>query len=125
MEKLTWNERLCRAMKEAGFTQGRLARTIGSQQSRVGHYCHGRREPDFATLCKIASILDISIDWLLFGTTRLQPNRSQQLSALHARLPPNAQAELERIARAFDLAYCQATPAKNLSRRAREETRAA
>jgi transcriptional regulator with XRE-family HTH domain len=110
---MNWSDRLRQAMTEAGFTQERLARTIGSQQSRIGHYCHGRREPDFATLCKIVSTLGITTDWLLFGDPGSKPSASSRIAALHASLSPSARTELEAVAHVFEVAYGRAVPPNN------------
>ena len=111
MSTAKWNDRLKEAMTAAGFTQDRLALTIGSGQSRIGNYCRGEREPDFTTLAKLISVLGISADWLLFGSKNSSSivktnNISQKLAKLHAALPKKAQLELEAAAKAFELAYC-------------------
>lgn len=59
------SNRLKRIRTERGLTQSQLARILGISPSAVGMYEQGRREPDGATLARIASVLHCSTDELL------------------------------------------------------------
>ena len=47
------------------LSQGEVAQRLNMAQATYSHYERGRREPDFATLKKIANFFNVSIDYLL------------------------------------------------------------
>ena len=47
------------------LSQGEVARRLNIVQTTYSHYERGQREPDFATLKKIANFFNVSIDYLL------------------------------------------------------------
>lgn len=51
--------------KQLGISNAEAARRSGLEEGRYGHYIAGRREPDLATLCRIAKALGTSPNWLL------------------------------------------------------------
>jgi transcriptional regulator with XRE-family HTH domain len=54
--------------EELGISNAEAARRVGLSERRYGNYISGRREPDLATLVKIATVLETSPDRLLsFG----------------------------------------------------------
>ena len=58
-------ERLRRARKERGLSQGRLAQRLGIQPAAVSHFETGHRKPSFDTLRRLADALDVTTDYLL------------------------------------------------------------
>jgi transcriptional regulator with XRE-family HTH domain len=48
-----------------GISNAEAARVVGLDERRYAHYASGRREPDLATLVKIAKALTITPNWLL------------------------------------------------------------
>lgn len=52
-------------MAETGVTQQELADGIGITAPAVNHYVNGRREPDIATLIKLADYFGVSVDYLI------------------------------------------------------------
>jgi len=58
-------ERLQERAKQLGISNAEAARRIGLDERRYAHYASGRREPDLATLVKIAIALGTSPNWLL------------------------------------------------------------
>ncbi len=57
--------RLKQIMTETGVTQRQVAEAIGVTEPALNHYINGRREPDIATLVKLADYFDVSIDYLV------------------------------------------------------------
>lgn len=51
--------------KEAGLSQLQLAEHLNVDRSTIAKYESGEREPDLATLCKMADILQLTVDELL------------------------------------------------------------
>lgn len=56
---------LRRLRKEQKMNQKQLAALVGVSASAIGMYEQGRREPDHATLQKLAEVLHVSVDYLL------------------------------------------------------------
>ena len=80
-----------RARAEAlGLAGAEVARRAGLTERRYGNYVTGRREPDLATLQRIALVLDVSIDDLLSASARSgvpdESNLRHRLSAAAAAL---------------------------------------
>lgn len=65
-------KRLSELRKEKGMTQEELAKALNITRSALSLYEIGKRDPDSATLKKIADFFGVSIDYLL-GRTDL-PN---------------------------------------------------
>ena len=69
-------ERLKERAKQLGLPDAEIARRVGLEERRYGHYVRGAREPDFATLLRICAVLDVTPNDLLLAsrTTKLQPS---------------------------------------------------
>lgn len=52
-----------------GISNAEAARRCGLDERRYGHYVSGRREPDLATLVRIATTLGTTPNWLLGVST--------------------------------------------------------
>ena len=64
--------RMIREMKR--LTQADVAKLIGTTNSLIANYESGRREPTIKNLIKLATVLNISLDWLLdIPTPHYQP----------------------------------------------------
>lgn len=78
-----FSQNLSARLAELEISQAELARRLGLDPRRVGHYITGIREPDIATLAKIAKALEISADSLVgllpqdTNSGELQRTRSQ------------------------------------------------
>ena len=57
-------ERLKKIRKDRGFTQISLADTLGVSKGSVAMWETGKRNPEFETLDKLLSLLDVSYDYL-------------------------------------------------------------
>ena len=57
--------RLRQRAEELGISNAEAARRVGLSERRYAHYVSGKREPDLATLVRIAEILGTSPSWLL------------------------------------------------------------
>lgn len=61
----TLSQRLRERAKQLGISNAEAARRIGLDERRYAHYASGRREPDLATLVRIAKVLGTTPNWLL------------------------------------------------------------
>lgn len=75
--------------KGKGWTQQQLARALSISPSTIGMYEQGRREPDNATLLKIATLFNVSTDYLLGKQNDTQPAIISKQST-DPTLPPGA-----------------------------------
>ena len=65
---IEFSQNLKEARKTAGYTQEQMAKKLGISFRTYQNYelvTNNNREPDLATLCKIAKTLDVSVDYLL------------------------------------------------------------
>ena len=69
MYKETFPERLKKARKNTGFTQGETAQEIGIPRSTLANYEAGRTEPDIETLCKLIDFYGVCANAIL-GTQK-------------------------------------------------------
>jgi transcriptional regulator with XRE-family HTH domain len=57
--------RLKERAQQLGISNAEAARRCGLDERRYAHYASGRREPDLATVVKIATTLGTTPNWLL------------------------------------------------------------
>ena len=69
-----FNVKLRRLRKKSKQTQAQLAKKLSVSPSTIGMYEQGRREPDSATLLKIANLFKVSVDFFWS-----QKNRKEEL----------------------------------------------
>ena len=62
---MDFGKQLRSLIEERGMTQKELAKELNIAPSTMGGYTQGIREPDYATLKKIASFFKVSTDYLL------------------------------------------------------------
>lgn len=60
-----FSERVKELRIERGLTQAQLASKLGFNRGTVGDWETRGKEPSFITLCDIASLFDVTIDYLL------------------------------------------------------------
>ncbi len=60
----TFAKRLRARRLELGLTQQRVADASGVNRTTITYYEDGKRDPNLATLIRMARILEVSIDWL-------------------------------------------------------------
>jgi len=78
MEAFTHVEdRLLSRMKELGLKQLDICQKTGLSTTAVSNYCTGKRLPDTLSLYKIASVLDVSMEWILTGGNETNEELSQ------------------------------------------------
>jgi transcriptional regulator with XRE-family HTH domain len=65
----TLANRLQERARHLGISNAEAARRTGLEERRYAHYASGRREPDLATLVRIAAALGTTPNWLLGVTT--------------------------------------------------------
>lgn len=59
------SQRLRERAKQLDISNAEAARRVGLDERRYAHYASGRREPDLATLVRIAEKLGTTPNWLL------------------------------------------------------------
>ena len=59
-------ERVKELRKEMGWSQGELADKVGTDARQVSRYENGRITPSLDVLARIAEVLDVSLDYLVF-----------------------------------------------------------
>lgn len=68
--------------QELGLSNAEVARRAGLTERRYGNYITGRREPDLATLVRIASVLESTPNMLLsFEVATAKPTPDELLKA--------------------------------------------
>ncbi len=60
-----FEQRLRERAQQLGISNAEAGRRAGLDERRYAHYANGRREPDLATLVKIAVALHTTPNWLL------------------------------------------------------------
>lgn len=60
-------ERIKELRQKAGLTQAELAEKLGFQPQTVSNWENGTREPDISALAQLASLFNVSLDFLLLG----------------------------------------------------------
>lgn len=84
--------------EELGVSNAEVARRAGLSERRYGNYVSGRREPDLATLVRIATVLATTPNELLIGKiSETAPNELARQRATAA-LTALSTGDLERIA---------------------------
>ena len=72
--------RIKQLRQEKGLKQDELAKEFGIAQQTISNYEKGIREPDIATLKKLADFFDVSLDFLLGKTDIKTPIETLALS---------------------------------------------
>ena len=57
--------------KECNLSQKELAQKLGVSQSNIYNYEMGRTEPSIEILCKLANVLDVTVDYLVGNSDEL------------------------------------------------------
>lgn len=65
------NNRVSLLRSERGLTQEDLSKALQITRSSISHYESGRREPDMATLDRMALFFECSVDYLI-GRTHIR-----------------------------------------------------
>jgi transcriptional regulator with XRE-family HTH domain len=66
--------RLRERARQLELSDAEVARRAGLSERRYGHYVRGLREPDFATLVRICTVLDVTPNDLLLADTLRRPS---------------------------------------------------
>ena len=67
----TFHERLRATRIEKGFTQEQLAKAVGVTKSTMAKYDRGELEPNVKNIKKIAQVLGVSVDYLLYDNIKV------------------------------------------------------
>ncbi|MGI6259989.1 MAG: LexA family protein [Anaerolineaceae bacterium] len=90
-------DRLRKARKAKGLTQAELGEKVSISRQAYSTYETGKRDPDTETIAKIASVLDVSLDYLLGKTLESgrNINRIPILGSVPAGTPIEAIEDIE------------------------------
>jgi len=75
--------RIAALRRQRGISQQALAKAICVSASAVGMYEQGRREPSLDRLVAIASLFEVSTDYLLTGVPHTQADTRAAAAFLH------------------------------------------
>ncbi|MGG1249937.1 helix-turn-helix transcriptional regulator [Brevibacillus agri] len=76
---MAYGERISELRTRLKLTQDELAKRLGITRAALSHYEKDRREPDYATLQKIADFFEVQVDYLLGRTD--DPSSSNKQSS--------------------------------------------
>ena len=71
-------QRLNDAYNAAGFNAVKLGKVVDKERKTIYGYLEGITTPDALTLARICVALNISADWLLFGSDNLKQERRDE-----------------------------------------------
>lgn len=100
----TFGSSVKKIRKTRGWTQAKLGEQLGVAESTVSLYEAGKREPDIATINRIADLFLVSTDCLL-GRTEYQDFIVQHIGRLLEDLPPEALKRVEEYIELLRLKY--------------------
>jgi len=72
-------DRLRSLRKEAQLTQSELGRLLGLSKQTISCYENATRQPDAATLKRLASVFGVSVDYLLGNSQHRNPHKTGHL----------------------------------------------
>lgn len=75
-----FKKRLISLRKSRKLTQIELAKMLGISRGALSMYEIGQREPDLATLQRIADFFSVSTDYLLGGTNIITPPKYMDIN---------------------------------------------
>jgi transcriptional regulator with XRE-family HTH domain len=67
IKPMTFGARLKQSRKKKQFTQSQVADRLGIDFTTISKYENDKSQPDNEILRKLASLYDVSVDWLLTG----------------------------------------------------------
>lgn len=79
---ILFGNNLRKRARALGLSDAEVARRAGLAERRYGFYVTGEREPDLATLLRVAEVLQISVDALLTSEQGTHPNGADREAAL-------------------------------------------
>jgi transcriptional regulator with XRE-family HTH domain len=90
----TIHERIREARLRAGLTQEALAREIGTRAMSISDWERGTRTPKAVHVAAIASVLEVSADWLIHGS---ETKFGEHVVRDDASTPPAVEAYIKRM----------------------------
>ncbi|WP_018931330.1 helix-turn-helix domain-containing protein [Gracilibacillus lacisalsi] len=76
---MEFHERLKQCREKNDLRQNEVAKKIGVRNNTLSSYESGKRTPDYETLNKLADLYDVSIDYLINGSSRKKEAESENL----------------------------------------------
>lgn len=74
-------ERLRNSREKANLKQNRVAKSLGIHNSTLAKYESGEREADYDTICKLAEIYGVNVEYLITGQKN-NPNKEQMINKI-------------------------------------------
>jgi transcriptional regulator with XRE-family HTH domain len=98
---MSFGQRLSETRKKRGLSQEDLAAKIGTQGPAIGRYERGIAKPTIEVASKLATILEVSLDYLVGNTeTELSKNLIERIEAIQT-LDSEAQKNVFALLDAF------------------------
>ena len=99
---MSFNQQLRKRSKQLGLTDVEVARRAGISERRYGHYVAGKREPNFAMLRKLCSVLDTDPNFLLSGDMKAAAKAGEEAAKINAVINVLEKPDLELLAEFAD-----------------------
>jgi transcriptional regulator with XRE-family HTH domain len=91
-------DRLRRWIKESGQSDAQAARRLGLQPQRLSNYLTGKTQPDFDTIVRICTTLDVSPNFLFgFPAPEAETEQAVIIQAICGRLKALDPAKLKLV----------------------------
>jgi transcriptional regulator with XRE-family HTH domain len=85
------------ARQQKGFSQGQLAKKVGSDSQRISKYERGVMVPTTAILVKLANALEVSLDYLLLDADNKAVSQIQDAVLLNQFIQIESLAEKDKF----------------------------
>lgn len=92
-----FSAKLKRLRKVSGYTQLQAAQLLGISASAIGMYEQGRREPDFETTQRIATLYGVSPSFLMDDDSETPSELSDVINQIRAQLRQSDNAMFEGV----------------------------
>ena len=94
---MEFKEKLKEIMDQRGMVQQELAEVSGLPQATISHFLNGRRKPSFDNIKRLSEALNVSADYLLGTSTKLQSSSSPELNVLFRNLKGMSPKDIEKL----------------------------
>jgi len=98
-------QRIAKLMKGRGWSQAEVARRASIRPARLSRISHATEIPRVDELCRLAAVLEVSLDELVYGDTRARSRMTQIAREIEALGTAEEIAGLSRILYLILLGY--------------------
>lgn len=80
---MAFSDRLRQLREEHNLSRERLAKVIGVSYSTIAKYESGTREPDFKTLDKMSDFFEVTTDYILDRSKKINDNEDNEFDSIN------------------------------------------